>query len=124
MARNRPAGSMPLAAACRRRCCPARLPMPAFASALLLPGAGNPMPWPPGARPFRWRAGDFTRLYVLAASAEGDQKAIFRIGSNPVELTIQDWGGYIGQWDNRLWNRVEVPVPPPSTPALPLCSKG
>src|SRR5438132_1339961 len=62
-------------------------------------------------------AGKFNRLYVLAASAEGDQKATFRIGRNPVELTIQDWGGYIGQWDNRLWNRVEVPVPPPSAPA-------
>ena len=62
-------------------------------------------------------AGKFNRLYVLAASAEGDQKATFRIGSNPVELAIQDWGGYIGQWDNRLWNRVEVPVTPPSAPA-------
>jgi hypothetical protein len=37
---------------------------------------------------------------------------MFRIGSNPVDLTIQDWGGYIGQWDNRIWNRKQEPVPP------------
>ena len=42
------------------------------------------------------------RLYLLAA-AEGDQKATFRAGSQPVELTIQNWTGYVGQWDNRLW---------------------
>jgi alpha-mannosidase len=29
-------------------------------------------------------------------------------------LKVEDWGGYIGQWDTRLWNekKVEVPVPP------------
>ena len=48
-------------------------------------------------------AGKFTRLYVLAASADGDQKATFRIGDRPVELTIQDWSGHIGQWDDRQW---------------------
>jgi alpha-mannosidase len=59
-------------------------------------------------------AGNFNRLYILAASAEGDRKATFRVGSEPVELTVQDWGSYIGQWDTRTWNvkRVEVPVPP------------
>jgi alpha-mannosidase len=62
-------------------------------------------------------AGGFTRLYLLAA-AEGDQKAAFRVGDTPVELTIQDWGGYIGQWDNRLWKSHEEPAPPrPGAPA-------
>jgi alpha-mannosidase len=56
-------------------------------------------------------AGKFTRLYVLAASADGDQRATFRVGSDPVELIIQDWGGYVGQWDNRVWNRRQEPVP-------------
>jgi len=51
-------------------------------------------------------------VYLLAASADGDQKATFRIGNNPVDLTIQHWGGYIGQWDNRLWKMVEMPLPP------------
>ena len=66
-------------------------------------------------------AGAFTRVYVLAA-ADGDQKATFRVGDTPVELMIQDWGGYIGQWDNRLWARHDEVVPPrpgapPGTPA-------
>ncbi|HSA95547.1 MAG TPA: glycoside hydrolase family 38 C-terminal domain-containing protein, partial [Acidobacteriota bacterium] len=43
------------------------------------------------------------RVYILAASAAGDQKATFKIGDMPVELAIQDWGGYVGQWDNRVW---------------------
>jgi alpha-mannosidase len=63
-------------------------------------------------------AGRFTRLYILAASAGGDQKAPFRIGDKTVDLTIQDWSGYIGQWDNRIWNTRQEPVPPrPGAPA-------
>jgi len=49
-------------------------------------------------------AGQFNRVYVLAASAEGDQKATFKVGDQPVDLTIEDWGGFIGQWDTRVWN--------------------
>ena len=48
-------------------------------------------------------AGKSGRVYILAASAAGDLKATFKIGDKPVELTVQDWGGYIGQWDNRVW---------------------
>jgi alpha-mannosidase len=54
--------------------------------------------------------GPFTRVYVLAA-ADGDQKATFYFGEKAVELTVQDWGGYIGQWDNRIWNEKEVTSP-------------
>jgi len=61
-------------------------------------------------------AGKFTRLYLLAASADGDQKATFRIGDKSVDLTIQAWDGYIGQWDNRLWKMVEMPLPPEPAP--------
>jgi alpha-mannosidase len=49
-------------------------------------------------------AGQHNRVYVLAASAEGDQKATFKVGAENVELNIQDWGGFIGQWDNRQWS--------------------
>jgi len=59
--------------------------------------------------------GRFNRLYVLAAS-EGDQKATFRVGERPIEVTVQDWSGYVGQWDNRLWTKREEPVPPPRVP--------
>ena len=44
------------------------------------------------------------RIYILTASADGDQKATFEVASNKVELTIQDWGGFIGQWDDRQWS--------------------
>ncbi|HEX6738002.1 MAG TPA: glycoside hydrolase family 38 C-terminal domain-containing protein, partial [Vicinamibacteria bacterium] len=57
--------------------------------------------------------GSFRRAYVLAASAEGDQKATFRAGEAPVELAFPDWGGYIGQWDNRVFNIKQEPVAPP-----------
>jgi alpha-mannosidase len=48
-------------------------------------------------------AGSFNRVYLLAASADGDQKAAFGVGGKSVELTIEDWGGLIGQWDYRVW---------------------
>ena len=48
--------------------------------------------------------GQFNRVYVLAASSGGDQKATFKAGDKSVDLTIEDWGGFIGQWDTRLWN--------------------
>jgi len=50
--------------------------------------------------------------YVLAASADGDRRATFLTGDRSVELTVQDWGGYVGQWDNRVWRQVPEPVPP------------
>jgi alpha-mannosidase len=49
-------------------------------------------------------SGQYNRVYVLAASADGDQKAIFEVGGKKVELNIQDWGGFIGQWDDRQWS--------------------
>jgi alpha-mannosidase len=54
--------------------------------------------------------GNYRRAYLLAA-ADGDQKATFRAGNKAVELTVQDWGGYIGQWDNRVWSEKEVTLP-------------
>ena len=47
--------------------------------------------------------GSYKRAYILAASADGDQEATFELGDNRVELTIQDWRGFIGQWDDRQW---------------------
>ncbi len=54
------------------------------------------------------------RLYVLAASADGDQKVTFKVGDRPVDITIQQWSSYIGQWDNRTWTPKEEEVPPRS----------
>jgi len=47
--------------------------------------------------------GKFNRVYLLAAAAGGDQEVEFRVGGNATKLNIQDWGGFIGQWDTRIW---------------------
>jgi alpha-mannosidase len=54
--------------------------------------------------------GSYNRVYVLAASAGGDQQANFKVGEKNVELTIQDWSGFIGQWDNRQWIAKDKPI--------------
>ncbi|HEY3054633.1 MAG TPA: glycoside hydrolase family 38 C-terminal domain-containing protein [Thermoanaerobaculia bacterium] len=56
-------------------------------------------------------AGKFTRVYVLAA-ADGDQKATFRLGDQRKDVIVQDRAGYIGQWDNRVFNKKEETLPP------------
>jgi alpha-mannosidase len=47
--------------------------------------------------------GRYNRIYILAASAGGDQNATFQVGGAKVDLKIQGWTGFIGQWDTRLW---------------------
>lgn len=47
--------------------------------------------------------GKFNKIVLLAASSPSDQKAAFDVDGKKVELTIQDWGGYIGKSDTRLW---------------------
>ena len=47
--------------------------------------------------------GKFNKVYVLAASGNGDQRATFKVGSTPVGVTVEDWSGFVGQWDTRLW---------------------
>ena len=56
-------------------------------------------------------AGDYNRVYVLAASIDGDQDATFRVGDHDVPVTIEDWGGFIGQWDDRQWVAKDVTEP-------------
>lgn len=47
--------------------------------------------------------GDYNRIYLLAAAVHGDQKAEFHVGSQAHALDIEDWSGFIGQWDDRQW---------------------
>ncbi len=47
--------------------------------------------------------GDFNRLYILA-SALGDTKGTFAVNGRQVELKVQDYTAYIGQWDSRIVN--------------------
>ncbi|MFL6286457.1 MAG: alpha-mannosidase [Pyrinomonadaceae bacterium] len=56
--------------------------------------------------------GKFTRLYILAASADGDRRATFRVGERAFDLNVEDWGGFVGQWDARQWRAGERQVPP------------
>ncbi len=49
-------------------------------------------------------AGRYNRVYLLASAAGGDQKATFIVGTKQTELTIEDWSGFIGQWDDRQWS--------------------
>ena len=48
------------------------------------------------------------KVYLVAASANGDQNAPFELANKKVDLTIQDWGGFIGQWDNRQWSSTDT----------------
>jgi alpha-mannosidase len=66
-------------------------------------GAGKPDALVAKGQSIKLPAGDFNKVYVLAASAQGDQQAVFHLGEHPVTLTVQDWGGFIGQWDTRIW---------------------
>jgi alpha-mannosidase len=61
-------------------------------------------------------SGKFNRVYILAA-ADSDQRGAFHVGESSVDLTIQDWQGYIGQWDNRTWSTHSVVLPTPPEPA-------
>ncbi len=51
--------------------------------------------------------GHSNRLFLLAASADGDRKAVFTAGKQRTELVIQSWNGWIGQWDTRIWKHSE-----------------
>jgi alpha-mannosidase len=48
-------------------------------------------------------SGNYNRGYLLAASADGDQTAAFRLGAKTTNLNIEDWSGFIGQWDTRIF---------------------
>jgi alpha-mannosidase len=49
-------------------------------------------------------AGDWSELYLLAAATE-DTKGRFLIDGAPHDLSIQKWTGFVGQWDDRIWDR-------------------
>ena len=55
--------------------------------------------------------GDYNRVYVLAASAGPDQNAVFKVGDKADSLKIENWGGFIGQWDDRQWIAKDETVP-------------
>ncbi|HVF66949.1 MAG TPA: hypothetical protein VM914_04775, partial [Pyrinomonadaceae bacterium] len=42
----------------------------------------------------------------------GDTRATFRVGGRAEALTVQNWRGFVGQWDTRQWRAGERRVPP------------
>jgi alpha-mannosidase len=64
-------------------------------------------------------AGDFNKLYILAAASDltggggprgGEDAAArnaFKIGGASFEIPVEIWSGYFGQWDRRLWEGVK-----------------
>ncbi len=61
--------------------------------------------------------GRFNRVYLIAASSAGDQSAVFKAGDRSINLQIEDWGGFVGQWDDRTWVTKTVPRQWPPLPA-------
>jgi alpha-mannosidase len=49
-------------------------------------------------------AGQFNKLYILAASVNGDTNGTFLVDGKPTTLHVQNWTGSIGRWDNRVFS--------------------
>ncbi len=47
-------------------------------------------------------SGGYDRVYLLAA-ADGDVQSTIQIDGKPSEWRVQNWTGFIGQWDCRQW---------------------
>ncbi len=61
--------------------------------------------------------GGFERLWLLAASVRGEERARFRVGDATVELTVPDYAAPIGQWARRVELR-GLPLGPMREPFL------
>jgi alpha-mannosidase len=55
-------------------------------------------------------SGNWQKVYILAASAKGDRSETFKVGDASKNLLVQDWGGYIGEWDTRVWQHPQKEV--------------
>jgi alpha-mannosidase len=47
--------------------------------------------------------GRCNRVCILAAASGGDTHGTFTVGKQASLAGVQDWGGYVGQWDCRVW---------------------
>ncbi|MBK9376433.1 MAG: chitobiase/beta-hexosaminidase C-terminal domain-containing protein [Holophagales bacterium] len=47
-------------------------------------------------------AGDFDRVYLVAAAIGGDRRAPFGVDGKAAALTVPDWAEPVGQWNNRM----------------------
>ncbi len=58
-------------------------------------------------------------LYLLAAADDRDRDAAFRLGGSTLRLRIEQWDGYIGQWDRRRFRGGDPPDPGFDPPRVP-----
>ncbi len=61
--------------------------------------------------------GKFNRVYLLAASVDGDIDSEFKVDKKKISVTIPDYNQFIGQWDNRLTSGQFVHEPELIVPA-------
>jgi len=47
--------------------------------------------------------GDYNRLYLLAAASE-DTSGLIEIGGRSHKFAVQSWTGFVGQFDDRVWD--------------------
>ncbi len=65
-------------------------------------------------------AGDFNRVHLLVA-ADGDTTGQIKIGASEQSCNIPNWTGFIGQWDNRIWDNPDHVIDlEPSQPPIGL----
>jgi alpha-mannosidase len=83
---------------------PSRLQFNGVGFQLASAKTGNPNAIVAKGQTIKLPSGQYNRIYLLAASANGDQQAVFETGGRKTELNIEDWGGFIGQWDDRQWS--------------------
>jgi len=63
-------------------------------------------------------AGEWDRLYLLAASTGGGREAVFAIDDTAEDRWVPDWAGPVGQWDSRLHGERLVHDPEQILPAF------
>ncbi len=52
-------------------------------------------------------AGEFNRVHLLVA-ADGDASSQIKIGNADHPFDVPNWTGFIGQWDNRVWDPADT----------------
>jgi len=55
--------------------------------------------------------GKFNRIYLLAASSDTAAIGTFIIGNKSISVQVQQWSGFIGQWDDRIWDKTSTSWP-------------
>ncbi len=86
--RNAPRSKLPITGSSSSR----RRPRAGAANAVVAKGQTISLP-----------SGGHNRVYILAASSDGDQTAEFQVGARDGKAGYRELGGFIGQWDTRIW---------------------